>query len=497
MHLVCDYQLNVMLKKNQQLCSTLGNDVSGFANSNRFRSGSSLKPLLYFTLYILLFLLIRLFLRGHTLEIDEAEQLVMARRLAFGYPFQPPLYTWLQYGIFQLFGYNLFALAILKYTLLFGCLYSYFKLCRYYCLNPVLAWSALTAWTLIVVISLDLIRDNTHSILVLLLACLTWLWFFTVKKNNIAWYAVLGILIGAGCLSKFNYLLFLTALIATAMTFPTTRRQLLNWRTAITVMMIVATLSPYALWLWQHHALGLQSSYKLAPAEKSLGYGIFKYLLSVAFFMAPLFLFSSLFFSAPSVRARTATTRPLFRYVAFSLFLVSGVVLLSGFKDFQARWLIPILFMSPLLFFSQLNQEHSWEKQAKRFILFCLMGQVLIIILVIGRAQSGHQASREHAFAQLAQSIVLHCSKPDYFYAGNHFLLGTMSWQFPHAQIELQKGNDKPLAFKSGNGVLLWGPEEPPFWINHFKASGSMGKTISSVNPDNGELFAHFICLKG
>ncbi|KTC95793.1 dolichol monophosphate mannose synthase [Legionella erythra] len=497
MHVVCDYQLNVMLKKNQQLCSTLGNDVSGFANSDTFQSEPSLRPLLYITLYILVFLLIRLFLRGHALEIDEAEQLVMARELAFGYPFQPPLYTWLQYGVFQLFGHNLFSLAILKYTLFLGCLCSYFKLCRYYCSNSALAWSALCAWTLIPAISFDLIKDNTHSILALLLACLTWLWFFTVKKNNVAWYAVLGILIGAGCLSKFNYLLFLAALIITALSLPANRQRLINWRLGVTLLMILLIVSPYGLWLWQHHALGLQSSYKLAPEEKSLAHGLYKYLLSVILFTTPLFLFSSLFFSVPKRDALKTTLHPLFRYFTCSVLLVLAVVLVSGFKEFLGRWLIPVLFMCPLLFFSLLNQHQSWEKQAKRFIVFCLMWQLLIIILVIGRAQSGHQANREHAFTQLAQSIEQHCSKPDYFYAANHFMLGTMSWHFPHAQIELQRGNDKPLAFKGGNGVLLWGPEEPPFWINHFKEGASMGGTINSVNPANGELFAHFICLKG
>nr|WP_239005202.1 glycosyltransferase family 39 protein [Legionella sp. MW5194] len=488
-----------MLKKNQQLCSSSGNNASGFANPATFQPASSLKPLLYFSLYILLFLLIRLFLRGQTLEIDEAEQFVMARELAFGYPFQPPLYTWLQYAVFQLLGPHLFSLAVLKYALLLGCLCSYFKLCRYYCPNPALAWSALCAWTLISVISLDLIKDNTHSILALLLASLTWLWFFTVRINGMVWYIVLGLLIGAGCLSKFNYLLFLAALITTAFTLPDKRRQLLDRRTGITIVLLLAILSPYVLWLWQHHALGLQSSYKLAPAEKSIGHGIYKYLLSLVLFLGPLFLFSSLFFSIPKkINLKlNAMTRPLFHHVALSLLLVSVVVLLCGFKDFQARWLIPMLFLSPLLFFSLLNQAQSWEKQATRFIVFCLMGQLLIIAAVVGRAQSGHQSKREHAFAQLAQAIVTHCSTPDYFYAENHLLLGTMSWQFPKARIELKKGNEKPLAYTGGKGVLLWGPEEPPFWINHFKADASMGEIISSMNPGKDEPFAHFICFKG
>ncbi|WP_019217369.1 hypothetical protein [Legionella tunisiensis] len=37
------------------------------------------------------------FLRGNLLELDEAEQVIVAQQLLPGYPDQPPLYSWLQY----------------------------------------------------------------------------------------------------------------------------------------------------------------------------------------------------------------------------------------------------------------------------------------------------------------------------------------------------------------------------------------------------------------
>ena len=35
------------------------------------------------------------------LELDEAEQALWTQRLALGYGAQPPLYTWLQWTVFQ------------------------------------------------------------------------------------------------------------------------------------------------------------------------------------------------------------------------------------------------------------------------------------------------------------------------------------------------------------------------------------------------------------
>jgi 4-amino-4-deoxy-L-arabinose transferase-like glycosyltransferase len=52
-------------------------------------------------------------------NLDEAEQLILTQRIRWGYAAQPPLYTWLQALFFTVFGINIFALALLKNSLLF------------------------------------------------------------------------------------------------------------------------------------------------------------------------------------------------------------------------------------------------------------------------------------------------------------------------------------------------------------------------------------------
>jgi hypothetical protein len=58
-----------------------------------------LAVLLYFGVQLVLRLLI-----GPSLELDEAEAFYHARGLAWGYGAQPPLYFWLQWGLFQIVG---------------------------------------------------------------------------------------------------------------------------------------------------------------------------------------------------------------------------------------------------------------------------------------------------------------------------------------------------------------------------------------------------------
>ena len=53
------------------------------------------------------------------LDMDEAEQIVWSQHLAWGYGVQPPLYTWLQWGVNRLLGgQSVLALSLLKHSLL-------------------------------------------------------------------------------------------------------------------------------------------------------------------------------------------------------------------------------------------------------------------------------------------------------------------------------------------------------------------------------------------
>src|ERR1700749_157064 len=75
--------------------------------------------LIYFTLQIILRVCI-----SSSLDLDESEQLVLTQKLSWGYGSQPPLYTWIQFGFFRMFGISVFGLSFLKNILLF-CTYLF------------------------------------------------------------------------------------------------------------------------------------------------------------------------------------------------------------------------------------------------------------------------------------------------------------------------------------------------------------------------------------
>ncbi|MBD3788635.1 MAG: hypothetical protein IE922_17050, partial [Sphingomonadales bacterium] len=67
---------------------------------------------------------------GDRVNIDEAEALLWAQRLDWGYGPQPPLYIWAQSAVFALTGPGVLGLAVLKALVLWGIAACGFTLAR-------------------------------------------------------------------------------------------------------------------------------------------------------------------------------------------------------------------------------------------------------------------------------------------------------------------------------------------------------------------------------
>ncbi len=72
----------------------------------------------WISLYIIIHLIIRLSF-SQTMQVDDAEQIRHAQELLLGHPIpQPPMYSWLSWIVFQIFGTGLLALTVLKYMVI-------------------------------------------------------------------------------------------------------------------------------------------------------------------------------------------------------------------------------------------------------------------------------------------------------------------------------------------------------------------------------------------
>lgn len=423
-------------------------------------------PGFVFFVFILSAFLIRIFLRGSLLELDEAEQVVTAQNFSAGYPNQPPLYSWLQYGFFRVFGVHLYSLALLKYSLLFAVLYSYYQIAHLHCENKQLAWCATLAWVLIPAISFDLLKDNTHSILALLTACLTWYWFIypsrLISKKD---YLIFGCIIGTGLLSKFNYLLFFFILIISALATKACRYKIYNRYFLLSLLMALLISSPYFLWLFSHAYVHgpYDSIYKLIPAHKSRFQGAIELIKTVFFFVSPVLFIAKLFFPVDLDIKKTSANELLDNYhLICPPFLLSFLVIL-GIRDFQTRWLIPILFLCPLLFFTHVKWREQLKLATRYFLMVTFCIQLAILAVLIARSHLGNKKYNHYPLAETIEAIRKEGQAIDYLVADplSHWLLGNLLVKIPLAKGWLLHPSISP-SLPPRNSLLVWQGSLPP-----------------------------------
>lgn len=470
---------------------------------------------IFFALFVFL-IFTRIYLCDPTLGLDEAEQMVFAQNLAFGYPSQPPLYTWLQYLVFQCFGFTLFSLAFLKYGLLIGSIGVYYQLCRLIC-RPALVWPAFLSWALIPNISYDLLMHRTHVVLALLATCLTVHWLLSTandvsavvpskklaKTRKIFSYFYLGLIVAMGCLSKFNFLVFLTLFGIIAWSIPSYRQRLKNRWILLSCAIVLLIITPYCLWILNNPAIAFYAAYKLAPAEKSVSNGIFALMLSMSCFMLPSSVFFGFFYNQYFLHKRknlrplfsltqskqdkavqskepfeTALQQPSQAYVLllrYHVLLIPALLLMvigGGLHEVKTHWLLPLFCFTPLLLFGHLSQcitdkTGFWTKQRilwrRSYLYTCLLFQLCLLMLWITRTPYLAKWPLD-AFVNELQKT----SQPSLKIASNsHWLLGSLIYRFSEAP-ESAKPTRSPKSFK---GELLFPtvpfelPKDPTLWV--------------------------------
>lgn len=349
-------------------------------------------PIIYVLCFSCLLIMLRIFLCDPKLSYDEAEQINLAQSILPGYPAQPPLYTWLQWCTFKICGVNLLSLSLVKFLLICGNISAYHFLCRYYCQNDdLLAWAATLSWALIPNIGYDFLPHRSHVILALLTSILTWQWFINLQKNPVRIYSYLhlGVLIGLGLLTKFNYLLFLSITLLSAVSIKEYRDKLLTRYIIISFALAFLLASPYLIWLIYNTKLGLAAYYKLRLGKSYL-HGIFDLFSTMLSFCIPLILIYCFFFltKAPIYKATANIAyKLLWRYHLFLVPVILFFMLVTGTNHIQRHWLVPLLFLLPLSLFSIIKHKNYIKRNARYYILLCLTVQIILLIIWVFHTQ--------------------------------------------------------------------------------------------------------------
>jgi len=381
------------------------------------------------------------------LRWDEAEQMLWSQQLALGYGAQPPLYTWLQWGVNQVFGPGVLALALLKHGLLALTFVLLYQAGREL-LAPRGAWLAAASLMLMPPLVWHSVLDQTHTVLVTAISCAAW-WLLlrSVRRQRPADFAWLGLVCGLGMLAKYSFALVAAAMLLAALSVPQARRALLarGWWLAPLVGLLVAL--PHAVWLAAHlHEATAQTLVKMQiQPQPDRVQGLLSLLdtfagLLALWLLVALWAFRSACWRRPLAPAAPWAQRVFRRYLLLIALALLGMALFGGVSSFKGRWVVPLLCMMPLAAFAARPglQQHP---RAGRYAGAVVVIAALMLVAGAGRpwlsGLRGQVDALHYPAAALADALrAAGYDGQGRIIASDHRLAGTLRTRFPRAVVD-------------------------------------------------------------
>lgn len=389
---------------------------------------------------------------------DQAEQLVWTQSLAWGYGPQPPLYTWLQWGVNALLGPSVLALAVVKHALMVLTFVFLYAAARQI-MPRSSAWLSALGIVWLPGMGWEVLRDLTHTVLVTCTVAATW-WLLLrqVQRPTRGGFAWLGVVMGVGVLSKYSYVLIAGAAVLAALSLPAPRRALLGrgwWLVPLVAALLVA---PHAQWVLTHWDEATRSTVdKLRPSDVAPGWsalrsglgGFFKVFVLGALPWAAMAAWAfgvrawtgRANAAAPSahVDARWAP-RLLLRYLLLIGAALLGMVLFAGVAKLDGRWIHPMVLVLPMAAFAWRPALGDQARGVRRYVIAVAAMGLLVWVMSLLDPLIDARRGREdrHNWPVAALEAQLRAAGYDGhspIIASRHIAGGLLRSRFPQAPV--------------------------------------------------------------
>ena len=418
------------------------------------------------------------------LELDEAEQALWTQQLAAGYGAQPPLYTWLQWGVFQLTGVSVFSLALLKNVLL-ALTYVFTWLAARRTLPAPLALLASASMLLIPHIGWESHRDLTHSVLVTTLAAATVLVTLRLlERPRPALYLLLGGVAGLGMLSKYSYAVLFVALALAVLATREARAVLRSPWLAAGALVALLVVAPHAWWLLDHWQMASDRTLAKMDAQPGAVAGMVRGLGSLAnalagtlgvFALACVAVFGRDAWRARDARPRGAQCAWWLRYLAALAALLVAMVVLGGVTHVKGRWLQPLLCMAPLIWFGCRSDLAGHPRLRAWRRLLVVVAMVLLALLTLRPMADGWRG-RPGDLNQPAAALARALGAEGYdgsgtIVASDRVMAGVLRTQFARAQVRVWSPGMSRPQIAGDAPLLLIGTAADADWLRDSAAA--------------------------
>ncbi|MDQ0319643.1 4-amino-4-deoxy-L-arabinose transferase-like glycosyltransferase [Pararhizobium capsulatum DSM 1112] len=426
--------------------------------------------------YFLLNVIVRLFL-PHSLELDEAEQVFLSQWLALGYGPQPPFYNWLQQGIFSIFGTSVATLSIVKNLVLFLSYFFYgltaFKLLSDKRLAVIAALGLLT----IPQISFEAQRDLAHTVAVIFSSSLFfYMLVSTIQRPTAAFYALTGLAIGIGAISKYNFVLVPAAALLAMLCDPDLRRFVFDRRLVLTIIVAAIVILPHGFWILDNLRSATESTLgKMTESDndsdllEALDGGLSLLLAVLGFSALTALIFLGLFGKAmlSAFKAGNIWTRLIERTILFCLAAVILMIVFGGAEHIKDRWLAPMLLPLPLYLCLKAEAAGLEPKRAFRGMITIAAGIMLAVPAVLyGRVTfapvTGVYKKLNVPYAALITTVSAQAI-PSIIIAEDDHLAGNLRFQLPSVPVQSarHRGYEPEVTWTTGRpGLLIWRAEK-------------------------------------
>jgi 4-amino-4-deoxy-L-arabinose transferase-like glycosyltransferase len=410
-------------------------------------------------------------LMPHGMRFDESQQAFFSQWLTFGYDSQPPLYNWFQTGVVSVFGLSLATISATKNLVLFLVYLSYYKLAREVLEDKLFAAIATLSLFTIPQLFWEAQRDLTHTVAQLLTINLFLYGVIrTLKAPSLASYAFVGVALGLGMLSKYNFALVAIAVPVAVWLHPDGKARLLDRRFLLSLVLALLIFLPHGLWLLDNlslastRTLGIMEQDAPKTALAKFAQGPFKFLRLIVVILAPTVVVYCIVFGKSFLRsARSVTVWTRFfdaLFVTIAL-LVLVLILAIGMTSLRDRWLLPFLFLMPIYFCLKMQASGVRpENFARQFFWVPLIMMIIIPALLLTRTSFPTLFHRYEAYnvpySDFVGKIVAQEGRnpglvltDDWIPAGNFHLqtpdVPMMSMFFPNLKVAYNWTADKPI----------------------------------------------------
>mgnify|MGYP006268243037 CR=1 FL=1 len=364
----------------------------------------------HFVAFVVLLYLVKAALRvavSPSLGWDESELTLHAQHAALGYGAQPPLYMWLQWAVFTVFGASLAALTLTKHVLMLAV-----HLSLYRCARLVGSSHAAAVWASLLLFAVPLFayeasRDLSHSVIAFLCAnglLLAMLHLLVTERAAARDYLLVGLATAATLLTKYNSAILVVSLFGAALLVPGYRPRMIDRRMGLALAAAFVVLAPHASWMPGHFDRQLRGKLDSMGMTPGLDPSVLATVLTdvgvgVAAVVLPPVVFAAAWLWTPlASRDRPGpVTADAKRFLLASLVLAAvlfAVVLaLLGGGRFRTRWLLPLMPALPLAVVLPLYSDRMSRLRRNGFagtlLVLLVLQNILLVAPVLSPALKG------------------------------------------------------------------------------------------------------------